>query len=64
MSLEIGQRIQVNLFGMRLAGGAATGDFPSEGTVVELGPGVVTVRLQREDGGHSEVTVSPGRIER
>jgi hypothetical protein len=63
MSLEIGQRIQINLFGMRV-GGVGAGDSPAEGTVVGLGPGVITVRLQQENGALSEVTVSPGRIER
>jgi hypothetical protein len=48
---------------MRVAGVRA-GDAPAEGTVVGLGPGVITVRLQHEDGALSEVTVSPGRIER
>jgi hypothetical protein len=62
MSLEIGQRIHVDLFGMRLAGVRAE-DSPAEATVVELGPGVITIRLEHE-GGLSEVTVSPGRIER
>jgi hypothetical protein len=62
-SLEIGQRIQINLFGMRVAGLRAA-DSPAQGTVVGLGPGVITVRLEREDGALSEVTVSPGRIER
>jgi hypothetical protein len=62
-SLALGERIQINLFGLRLAGRPA-GDSPTEGTVVGLAPGVITVRLQLDDGGHSEVTVSPGRIER
>jgi hypothetical protein len=60
--LNIGQRVQIDLFGMRL-GGRHSWDAPAEGTVVGLGPGVITVRLER-DGGVSEVTVSPGRIER
>jgi hypothetical protein len=63
MSLELGQRIQINVFGMRLVGVRA-GDSSAEGTVVGLGPGVITVRLEREDGVLSEVTVSPRRIER
>ena len=63
MSLEIGQRIQVNLLGMRLVGIRA-GSACAEVTVVGLGPGVITVRLERDDGGLSDVTVSPGRIER
>lgn len=60
---EIGQRVQIDVFGMRLTGVRA-GESSAEGTVVGLGPGVITVHLQREDGGLSEVTVSPGRIER
>ena len=59
--LQIGQRVQIDLFGMRL--GALRWDAPAEETVVGLGPGVITVRLERE-GGVSEVTVGPGRIER
>jgi hypothetical protein len=63
MSLQLGQRIQIDLFGMRVAGLGIDG-VPVEGTVVGLGPGVVTVQLALDDGGISEVTVSPGRIER
>jgi hypothetical protein len=63
MSLHLGQRIQIDLFGMRVAG-LGGDDFPVEGTVVGLAPGAVTVQLSREDGGLSEVTISPGRIER
>jgi hypothetical protein len=62
-SLELGERVQINLFGLRLAGRPA-GDAPATGTVVGLGPGVITVRLQLESGSLSDVTVSPGRIER
>jgi hypothetical protein len=60
--LQIGQRIQIDLFGMRL-GDPHRWDAPAEGTVVGLAPGVITVRLEGY-GGASEVTVSPGRIER
>jgi hypothetical protein len=61
MSLEVGQRIEINLLGMRLHG--LPGGL-AEGTVVALGPGVITVQLVRCDGGLTELTVSPGRIER
>jgi hypothetical protein len=63
MSLQLGQKIQVDLFGMRLPGLPA-GESRIEGTVVELEPGVITVRLRRGDGGTSDVTVSSGRVER
>ncbi len=63
MSLELGQRIHVDLFGMRLSG-LPPGESHAEGTVMELAPGVITVRLRRGDGRVSDVTVSPGRIER
>jgi hypothetical protein len=59
-SLQVGQRVQVDLFGMRLPHreqGAA------ECTIVALDPGVITVRLDGSGRGTSEVTVSPGRIE-
>ena len=59
----MGQRIQIDLFGMRVPGLGGDG-LCVEGTVIGLAPGVVTVQLAREDGGLSEVTVSPGRIER
>lgn len=63
MSFQIGQKIQIDLFGMRLAG-LAPGESRAEGTVVALEPGVITVRLRRQDGVPTDVTVSPGRIER
>jgi hypothetical protein len=47
-----------------LVGTLGAGDAPAEGMVVGLGPRVITVRLERDDGGLSEVTVSPGRVER
>lgn len=63
MSLEIGQRVQVDLFGMRLPG-VRTPDCRGSGKVVGLGPGVITVLLEAGDGAGAEVTVSPGRLER
>ena len=59
MSLQIGQRIHIDLFGLRVA----AFDSRAAGTVVALGPGVITVRLERADGAYADVTVSPGRIE-
>ena len=63
MSVEIGQRININVFGMRLPG-VPVREAWAAGTVVALGPGVITVLVELEDGSLSEVTVSPGRIER
>jgi hypothetical protein len=63
MSLRIGERIRVDLYGMRFQGMTAA-EMRAEGMVVGLAPGVITVRLERDDGGLAEVTVSPGRIER
>jgi hypothetical protein len=62
MSLEIGQRVRLDLFGLRLPG---PGDeHRGEGTVIGLGPGIITVQVERADGALSEVTVSLGRVER
>ena len=61
MSLQMGQRVQIDLFGMRLPGVGPC--VRAEGTVVGLDPGVITVRLECECGHLSDVTVSPGRIE-
>ena len=55
--LYLGEKIQVDLFGL------SPQNFGSdlvEGTVVDLAPGVVTVKLERDD---QEVTVGPRRIQ-
>jgi hypothetical protein len=62
-TLAIGQRIQLDLFGMRLPG-LRSGDRRGAGTVVGLGPGVITVLLDAGVGPAAEVTVSLGRVER
>jgi hypothetical protein len=58
--LRVGQRVQVDLLGMRLP---HQEDGAVDCTIVALGPGVVTVRLDGAGRGFSEVTVSPERIE-
>jgi hypothetical protein len=58
--LQVGQRVQVDLFGMRLPDRE---EAATECTIVALDPGVITVRLACSGPGPSEVTVSPGRIE-
>jgi hypothetical protein len=59
--LQIGQKVQVDLFGMRVP---HREEGAAECTIVALGPGVITVRLDGAGRGPSEVTVSPGRIDR
>lgn len=58
--LQVGQRIAVDLFAMRVPGHA---DHEAEGTIVDLGPGVITVRVERAGHGPAEVTVSVGRVQ-
>jgi hypothetical protein len=59
-SLEIGQRIEVDLFGLHTRGLPESG---ATGTVVALGPGVITIRLDGDTPGDSpEVTVSQRRV--
>jgi hypothetical protein len=59
LDIHIGEKIQVDLFGMRLPG--KTREGATAATVVGLGPGVITVRLE-ELRGAPEVTVGPGRV--
>lgn len=60
-SLQIGQEVEIDLFGLRLPG-LAIGESQATGRIVALGPGTITVRLQIGDDSGSEVTVSPGRL--
>jgi hypothetical protein len=58
MRHAIGQRVEVDLFGLR-----RTGDLSFKGvavgTIVDLTPGAITVRLDDRD---AEVTVGPSRV--
>ena len=58
MRPTIGERVEVDLFGLR-----TTSDMPqvgsASGTIVALTPGAITVRL---DDRHAEVTVGPARL--
>jgi hypothetical protein len=57
MRPTIGERVEVDLFGLR-----ALNDFEeavARGTIVALAPGTITVRL---DGVLHEVTVGPSRL--
>jgi hypothetical protein len=56
-----GQRISIDVSGLRLPG-----TWPAEpcadGVVVDVAPGVITVRLELGGGEQLDVTVSPRRI--
>jgi hypothetical protein len=57
MRRAIGERVEVDLFGLRSLGDGH--DRVATGTIVELAPGSITVRL---DGRLAEVTVGPARL--
>jgi hypothetical protein len=60
--LEVGQKIEVDVFGLHVPG-LRSGEAQAMGTVVALGPGVITVRLEcLGDRQSPEVTVSRGRL--
>jgi hypothetical protein len=59
--LEAGQRISIDLTGLRLPG-ARPAQPCADGFVVHVAPGVITVRLELGDGEQLDVTVSPHRI--
>lgn len=63
MSLQIGQKVRINLIGMRVRD-LDMANHRVEATVVGLAPGVITVRFETKTGKPSEITVSPERIER
>lgn len=58
--LEVGQKIELDVFGLKVAGLRSGADRAS-GTVVAVGPGTITVRLDGGPEGH-ELTVSPNRL--
>jgi hypothetical protein len=59
--LDVGQRINIDVSGLRLSGGALMQSIAA-GVVVDVAPGAITARLELDDGGQLEVTVSPQRI--
>ena len=61
--VEIGQQVEVDLFGLQFSGSVPK-DGRSMATVVGLGPGTIIVRLELDGLPPAEVTVSPGRIQR
>ena len=60
MFLEPGQKVSLDVSGLRLPG-AMQAQPCADGVVVDVAPGVITVRLELEDGEHL-ITVSPRRI--
>ena len=58
---KIGERVEVDLCGLRTPGGSARWDaVVAPGTVVGLAPGSITIRLDEQFG--SVVTVGPARL--
>jgi hypothetical protein len=57
MRRTIGERVEVDLFGLRVIGTPQHG--VATGTIIELAPGSITVRL---DDRTAEVTVGPARL--
>jgi hypothetical protein len=59
--LEVGQKIEIDIFGLHLPG-LGSGEAQAMGTVVALGPGIITVQLELNERQSQEVTVSRGRV--
>ena len=57
MRRTIGERVEVDLFGLRAIGHLH--DRVALGTIIELAPGSITVRL---DDHEADVTVGPARL--
>jgi hypothetical protein len=60
-SVQIGQRIEIDTFALRMPNEGA-GASAATGVVVALGPGTITVRLLENGRLGTEVTVGPGRL--
>jgi hypothetical protein len=62
VNIEIGQLVDVDLFGLQVAGAFVT-DVRSIATVIGLAPGTISLRVHLEGvPPTTEVTVSSGRI--
>jgi hypothetical protein len=59
MRPTIGQRVEIDLFGISTPAGSMSGATVASGTIVGLAPGTITVRL---DGDEAEVTIGPSRL--
>ena len=60
MQPTIGQRVEVDLFGLSIPAGALAGATVASGVIVGLAPGTIIVRLDTEDA--AEVTVGLARL--
>jgi hypothetical protein len=60
--IQVGQEVEVDLFGLQVAGTVLTQTAPA--TVVGFGPGTVIVRLALHGRGRTELTVNSARIHR
>jgi hypothetical protein len=58
--LEVGQKIELDVFGLKVAG-LRPGTDRASGTVVAVGPGTITVRVEGGPDGN-ELTISPNRL--
>jgi hypothetical protein len=59
-----GQKVNVDVFGLGRPGSALASVGLIGGTVVELAPGTVIVRLDSSSGGPLEIAVGPRRVSR
>jgi hypothetical protein len=60
MRHKIGQRVEVDMFGLRVAAGTLDGGTVASGTIVAIAWGSITVRLDSHV--QTEVTVGPARL--
>jgi hypothetical protein len=60
MRHKIGQRVEVDMFGLRVAESALDGVTVASGTIVAIAWGSITVRLDTHTD--TEVTVGPARL--
>ena len=56
---KIGERVEVDLFGLRAGSEFQFDDGVGRGTIIALAPGTITVRL---DLGSAVVTIGPARV--
>jgi hypothetical protein len=60
MRHKIGQRVEVDMFGLRIGEGTLDGSAVASGTIVAIVWGSITVRLDTHI--ETEVTVGPARL--
>jgi hypothetical protein len=57
---RIGEKVAIDVFGLRRPGGSDWKNGIISGTIIALDPGTITVRV--DDPEHTEVTVGPARV--